>query len=146
MKKFLVIASFIIIFTMAFGTVRVFADTDVSTDPSVILDRRGPNTNAGDKSDMKATQQAAKDDRAEVRATEKVERMDAKLAGKKYHFRGEVTEVTATTLSVTLKSGDEMVFASDPDYLLQDPDPWPRRHLERVECGCSGYRDRRKAR
>ena len=146
MKKFLVIASFIIIFTMAFGTVRVFADTDVSTDPSVILDRRGPNTNAGDKSDMKATQQAAKDDRTEVRATEKVERMDAKLAGKKYHFRGEVTEVTATTLSVKLKSDEVMVFALTPTTCLQDPDPWPRRHLGRIECGCSGYRDRRKAR
>ena len=121
MKKFLVIASFIIIFTMAFGTVRVFADTDVSTDPSVILDRRGPNTNAGDKSDMKATQQAAKDDRTEVRATEKVERMDAKLAGKKYHFRGEVTEVTETTLSVKLKSEEVMVFALTPTTSFKIP-------------------------
>ncbi len=121
MKKFLIIASVIIIFTMAFGTVRVFADTNVSTDPSVILDRRGPNTNAGDKSDMKATQQAAKEDRTDLRATEKVERMDAKLAGKKYHFRGEVTDVTATTLSVTLKSGGDMVFDLTPTTAFKIP-------------------------
>jgi len=111
MKKLLAIASFIIIFTMAFGTAQVFAATDVAPKPDVVLDRGGPNPNASDKSDRKETQQAANQEKADVRATEKVERMEGKLAGKKYHFRGEVTEVTATTLSVTLKGGEKMVFA-----------------------------------
>lgn len=111
MKKLFAIASFIIIFTMAFGTAQVFAATDVAPKEDVILDRGGPNPKGSEQSDRKETQQAAKEERAEVRATEKVERMEAKLAGKKYHFRGEVTEVTATTLSVELKGGGLEVFA-----------------------------------
>jgi hypothetical protein len=110
MKKLFAIASFIIIFTMAFGTAQVFAATDVAPKEDVILDRGGPNPKAGEQSDRKETQLAAKETQAEVHATEKAERMEAKLAGKKVHFRGEVTEVTETTLSVALKGGGDEVF------------------------------------
>lgn len=111
MKKLFAIASFIIILTMAFGTAQVFAATDVAPKEDVILDRSGPNPKAGEQADRKETQQAARETQAEVRATEKAERMEAKLAGKKYHFRGEVTEVTETTLTVELKGGGVEVFA-----------------------------------
>lgn len=121
MKKLFAIASFIIILSMAFGTAQVFAATEVAPKEDVILDRGGPNTKGSEQSDRKETQQAAKETQAEVRATEKAERMEAKLAGKKYHFRGEVTAVTATTLSVTLKDEKEMVFALTDTTVFKIP-------------------------
>lgn len=103
MKKLLVIASFIIVLTMVFGTAQVYANTDLA--------RKTPNPNAANQTDRKATQQAENATRVEVRATDKAERMEEKLAGKKYHFRGEVVAVDAASLTVKLKTGEEMVFA-----------------------------------
>ena len=125
MKKLLAIASFIIILTMVFGTVQVYASSDLA--------RKTPNPNAANQTDRKATQQAEKDvrqearateqagrmevkateqaGRMEVRATDKAERMEEKLAGKKFHFRGEVVAVDAASLTIKLKTGEEMVFA-----------------------------------
>ncbi|MHB0965860.1 MAG: hypothetical protein ACYC36_05330 [Bellilinea sp.] len=114
MKKLLVIASFIIVLTMVFGTAQVYANDDLA--------RKTPNPNAANQTDRKATQQAEnaarvearateQAARVEVRATDKAERMEEKLAGKKYHFRGEVVAVDAASLTVKLKTGEEMVFA-----------------------------------
>lgn len=114
MKKLLVIASFILVLTMVFGTAQVYANAD--------LVRKTPNPNAANHTDRKATQQAEKvvreearaTDKAvreEARATDKVERMEEKLAGKKYHFRGEVVAVDVASLTVKLKTGEEMIFA-----------------------------------
>ena len=114
MKKLLAIASFIIILTMVFGTAQVYASAEA--------ERKGPNPNASNQPDRKATQQAENSvrqearateqaARVEVRATDKAERVEEKLAGKKYHFRGEVVAVDAASLTIKLKTGEEMVFA-----------------------------------
>jgi len=102
MKKLLAIASLIIILTMVFGTAQVYASSDA--------ERKGPNPNAPDQTDRKATQLAEKDQRMDALATQKAERMEGKLAGKKFHFRGEVVAVDATSLTVKLKTDEEMIF------------------------------------
>lgn len=132
MKKLIQVLSIIIILSFAFGTAQVYADTNVNSgDLYQELAKKTPKANArgGTEIDRKATQQAEKDLRDQLRATEQAARDDAKAArdeqkaaakalrnadkemkGKKVTVRGIVAAVDAASLTVDTGSGGQVVL------------------------------------
>jgi len=143
MKKLLLFLSIIIIFSFAFGTAQVYADTTVSSgDLYQELAKKTPRPNArgGSEIDRKATQQAEKDLRDQLKATEQALRSEEKAAeraardaakaareeqkaapkaernadkemkGKKVTIRGIVAAVDATSLTVDTGGGGQVVL------------------------------------
>lgn len=131
MKKLLAVASFILILSMAFGTMKVYADSGAAVPEG----RKGPNPNSQSQDDRRATQQAEKDQRVLTREADKAERMGDNLAGKKVHFRGVVTAVDAASLTIKLSGGEEIVFTLTDKTVFKIPTLGPDATWEKLNPG-----------
>ncbi len=125
MKRWFMVLSIVMIIGLFFSTAQVHASSSQLTNeeqPVVLKKTPEPKNNPG--MEKKATKEAEKELRQaekELRKAEKQLEKAEKKAGKKVHFRGSITEVTETSLTLDIGGGNLITFEMDEKTQIKIP-------------------------